>query len=445
MNVQSLRFRLLVVGVFSIGIALIASAAGLTYLFKRHLERRVYAELHVHINQLAAGLDRNDEGEITLLRPPGEPRFDRPLSGLYWQVAIERDGSVLRSRSLWDHELAVPSELGKYNNRLAGPGRAALYFAERRFILSPRLDRAAIRVVAGLDEDEIKEAIREFLKDLVPAVMGIGGLLLIAALAQVFVGLRPLGTVRERLADVSLGRAKRLGPARPEELQPLVMEIDALLDARDRQLDKARERSADLAHALKTPLQVLTGEAERLAKRGEVDIAREIANLASLMNRQVHRELARSRIAAGVSSASANVGAVAERVIAVVRRMPAGQRLDWIVDLPADLTARIDADDLAEALGNLIENAAIHATSRVEIAGSARQTGVVVTIRDDGPGIPIERMDEALSRGGRLDSMGTGTGLGLAIVSDIADAWGAVFAIENASPGLKANLMLSCP
>jgi signal transduction histidine kinase len=133
---------------------------------------------------------------------------------------------------------------------------------------------------------------------------------------------------------------------------------------------------------------------------------------------------------------------VVERVINVIQRTPAGRVLTWCVDVPSALTGRIDPDDLAEALGNLVENAAHHAQSRVEVWGCRSRDHVLVTITDDGPGIPAQRIAEALTRGGRLDTSSSGAGLGLAIVSDIAEAWGACFSIEAGTPGLRASLRL---
>lgn len=449
MSVGSLRLRLLILGVLSVNLALLASAIGLELLFERHVERRVDAELNAYLNQLVAGLDRNAAGDIALVQSPSEPRFGRPLSGLYWQILIERSGAVLTSRSLWDAELALPQDSldqgALRRHRLSGPGGAMLYVLARRFELPARLDGASILVAAALDTAEIRDAVRGFILDMAPFLFVIGVLLVAAAWAQVTVGLRPLAAVRAGLTAIRAGNTPRLGSGFPDEVKPLAIEIDALLDARDVQIDKARARAADLAHGLKTPLQVLAGEAERLKVKGESEIAAEVTSLASVMHRHIERELTRARLAAGAVHARADVGEVAERVVNVVRRTPDGQRMVWSVDIPRDLLARIDADDLAEALGNLIENAARHAQSRVKVSGGANEDHTLVTVTDDGPGIPPDRLAEALSRGGRLDASRSGTGLGLAIVAEIAEAWGARFSIEDEQPGVRANLRFRRP
>ena len=147
-------------------------------------------------------------------------------------------------------------------------------------------------------------------------------------------------------------------------------------------------------------------------------------------------------MAAARPDARAAVATVVDQVLAVVRRTPAGAALEWSVDVPEGLVARIDPDDLAEAIGNLVENAARHAQSTVSLRVRRDGADVVVTITDDGPGIPLDRLKHALRRGGRLDGGGGAAGLGLAIVRDVAEAWRGTFDVRNGATGLEAELRL---
>ncbi len=440
----SLRLRLLVAAVLSVAAALALSAAGLTLLFERHVERRVAAELEHHLDRIIGAIEPDTEGGLTVSADPTDPRFARPLSGLYWQV--ETEAGLLRSRSLWDAALTLPAdELADgavHQHRIAGPGGADLLAVERRVGLPARLGGGAARAVVAVDRAEIAAASRAFAADLLPYLAIVGALLIAAAYVQVAVGLRPLAAVRDRLAAIGGGAARRLGRSFPDEILPLAAEVDALLEAREAQLDKARARAADLAHGLKTPLQVLAGDVERLRRMGEIELAADVEAVATAMRRHVDRELARARMAAGAPNARAKVAEVAGRVAAVVARPPGGARLGWRVEIDPALVARIDPDDLAEALGNLLENAARHARSAVGISatGGAGRTGILV--RDDGPGIPPERLQDALARGGRVDESGGGAGLGLAIVQDIAEAWGGRLEIRTTASGLEAELIL---
>jgi signal transduction histidine kinase len=437
----SLRLRLLLAGAISVLAALALSGVGLALLFERHVERRVAAELVIDLNQVVAGIDRGADGALAMAKAPADPRFTKPLSGLYWQV--ETGGATLRSRSLWDSRLALPPDTiadgAVHRHRIPGPNGAELVAVERSLTLPERLGGGAMRAAVAVDAADIAAATRAFAVDLLPYLVLIAVFLIAASYAQVAVGLRPLVAVRGRLAAIREGQARRLGRGFPDEIVPLAGEVDALLDARDAQIKKARARAGDLAHGLKTPLQVLAGDVERLRAKGESGIAAQIEEVAASMGRHVDRELARARIAAGGGEATAQITDVVRRVVAVVVRTPAGAGLDWSIEIPAALLGRIDPDDLAEAIGNLAENAARHARNQVAIR-SRRDAGmVVITVADDGPGIPPEHLEDALSRGGQLDRSGNGAGLGLAIVGDIAEAWGGRFEVRTGAAGFEAD------
>jgi signal transduction histidine kinase len=262
-----------------------------------------------------------------------------------------------------------------------------------------------------------------------------------AAWAQVTIGLRPLAAVRRELASIRAGQSRRLGGRFPDEVLPLAREVDTLLDARERQVEKARTRASDLAHGLKTPLQLLRGDAERLKAKGENELADDIEASAGAMLRHVERQLARARSGFNSANVSANIATIAQRVVRVMERTPEGQRVGWTVDVPPRLMGRIDPEDLTEALGNLAENAARHAESTVSVTARMENGAVVLAVIDDGAGIPTAHSQDVLRRGSRLDSLGS-AGLGLAIVGDIADAWDGALSVEAPERGCRIVLRI---
>ena len=447
MSFRSLRLRLLIAGTISTAIALGLAGYGLTILFQRHVERRIDAELVVYLNQLTAHLEPSSTNEIALSAQPADPRFGVPLSGLYWQIVHEQKGTVLRSRSLWDSELTLPHEEtiddAIHHHRIAGPGKDELYLLQRRVELPARLGSGTVRVAVAWDTTEITAAVRQFAGDLTPLLTMLGALLLAAAWVQVTVGLRPLAAVRRRLSKIRTGKIHRLGSEFPDEIRPLAQEIDALLDARDVEISRAKTRAGDLAHGLRTPLQVMQTEIDRLAKEGQETAALSLSTVTRTMQRTIERELARVRLSAPRRDATANVASAVDQITRVVQRMPEAGHLDWIIDVPRDLAAPIDHGDLTEAVGNLIENAARHARHSVTITGSSDGADTVLMIADDGPGIPDEKREEVLKRGGRLDERGSGAGLGLAIVSEIVESWGGILSLEQGNPGLIVTLRFS--
>ena len=295
---------------------------------------------------------------------------------------------------------------------VAGPDRSSLYLVQRRIELPQRLGGKEARAAVALNASEVRTAVTRFATAIVPLLLILGGLLIAAVWVQVGVGLRPLAAMRKRLEAIGTGSERRLGHRFPVEVQPLASEIDALLDARDTQIEKARARAADLAHGLRTPLQVLLSDAKQLKAKGDDRIAAEIENIVTAMQGHVERQLTRARMATYDPNAATDVGAAIERVVGVMRRTPEGAALSWSVSMPDGLLARIDTADLAEAIGNLAENAVKHAHAQIAVSAAAQDDHIIITFTDDGPGIPLERQREVLARGVRLDSSGAGSGLG---------------------------------
>lgn len=191
----------------------------------------------------------------------------------------------------------------------------------------------------------------------------------------------------------------------------MAAEVDHLLDAQEKAIAQARARAADLAHGLKTPLTPLSADAAELRARGDARLADEIETIMAGMRRHVERELVRARTGLRARSAPVQpIGPVVEQVVGVLRRTPQGQKLSWETDAADDLRVRIDAQDLAEILGNLAENAATWAAGTVRIEGRHVGNAVMLRVEDDGPGVPEEQIGTVLARGGRLDEPGRGVG-----------------------------------
>jgi signal transduction histidine kinase len=441
---MSLRWRLLVAGAAAVLVALALAVAGLSTLFAAHVERRALAELSVQLDQVLAGMARDAAGELTLATVPADPRFQRPLGGLYWQ--IEAEGKLLRSRSLWDYVLPLPKDDlpdgAEHFHDVVGPSGEALLVVERNITLPARLGSAATRVAVATDRTELKQAETDFASDLLPYTALLAGVLILAGWAQISIGLRPLAAVGKCVADVRSGAAARLGTEFPSEVQPLAAEVDALLEQREAEIAKARTRAGDLAHGLKTPLQALLGEADRLRSSGRPEAAAAVEDIAEAMRRHVERELTRARFARRGIAAHADLATIVHRVHRVVSRTADGAGVGWYINVPDGLVATADADDMTEALGALIENAARHARRRVQIIGKHVGDQVMLSVIDDGPGIPPDQMAALTARGARADTGEGGRGLGLAIAAEVAVALNGELTLHSANPGLEARLIV---
>lgn len=430
MKAPSLRLRLIIGGVIAILIALAVSGGGLAFLFERHATRSLGDDLAIYVNQLIAGIDVDAQGRLVVTRPPADPRFSEPLSGLYWQVTDDR-GQMLRSRSLWDTALTLepdqPAPGQVHLHAMDGPARSRVLVAERVVILKVAAQRVPVRVAVAADLVRISSATASFAKDLSLALGLLGLVLALATAVQVTLGLRPLKALQQGISDVRAGRIHHLPPAAPAEVRPLVEEVNALLDAQEREIERSRGRAADLAHGLKTPLAALAGDARRLREAGQDEIARDIESVADSMSRHVDRELARARSRGATrrkAGLSTELAPLVHALIATLARTPAGACVTFEPHIPDDLSIPMDRTDLAEVLGNVLDNAARHANKRVRISACNVPDGAVIVIEDDGEGIAPAARGSVVERGIRLDEREQGAGLGLAIVQDVLETYG---------------------
>lgn len=429
MTRRSLRFRLLAAALVSVIAALLIAGISLILIFEHHVERRIGSELENHLNQITASVGVTDQGRIAFRRELADPRFAQPLSGLYWQIQDKQRPTLLRSRSLWDNVIEMPQDelaLGAvHEHLLPGPAGQELLVRERQFIFQPDVEAHRVRIAVAVDRRSLVQARNAFASDILPYLAVIAALLLLAAWMQVGIGLAPLDAVRRGVAEIRSGPRARLENHYPDEVMPLVDEVNGLLDAQSQAIERARAWTADLAHGLKTPLSALTADAQRLREQGNAAIADDLEQLAETMRRRVDRELIRARVRSGgsqVRGVSASVPQAVERIVRTLQRTPEGMRLNWFVHSPDRADAAIVSEDLTELLGNILENAAKWARKKVSVSLSAGEE-IFISVEDDGPGVPSDQLEHLGLRGVRLDERKQGSGLGLAIARDIVEAY----------------------
>jgi signal transduction histidine kinase len=257
--------------------------------------------------------------------------------------------------------------------------------------------------------------------------------------------LSPLEALRARLAALREGRESRIGGDYPVEVQPLVDDLNALLAHREATVERALSKAGDLAHGLKTPLAVLSQEAERATRAGQTELAASIAQQVERMRRQVNYHLAQARAAASGAAlgAHASVKESADGLARTLLRLHADRGLTISVDVSAAHDVRVQREDLDEMLGNLLDNACRFARAAVDIASARDGDRIVIIVDDDGPGLDESMREAVLQRGVRADEASPGSGLGLAIVRDLAELYGGSIALAAApAGGLRATLTL---
>ncbi|GAA4327671.1 HAMP domain-containing sensor histidine kinase [Pigmentiphaga soli] len=428
MSRRSLLARLGCAAALLIALALAVGGAGLTLIFDRQMERRAAAELGLYAKALAAQLRIGDGGRPELEAVPAEPRFDQPYSGLYWQIDTPA-GRSLRSRSLWDYALpARPGQPGEapVRHRLDGPEHAALLAVSRTIVTDDAPGAPTATITVALDYADLAAERRSFLELLVPALAGLGLLLALAMAGLLYLALRPFRGLRADLQAIHAGRRRTLSRDVPDEVQPVVDDLNRLIAFQDAALERACAQAGDLAHGLKTPLAVLGAMARDARRQGQPGVAGEIEGQVDLMRHHVERALARAR--AGMTAAvgrraTADVGRTLASILRALRTLPDAQALRWEVALPSSpLRFAGDDGDLTEILGNLLDNARKWARRHVRVSADGRDGHFTLTIEDDGPGLPDD-VAVRIERGRRWDESRPGSGFGLAIARDLAEAY----------------------
>ncbi|MFY9136233.1 sensor histidine kinase [Zwartia sp.] len=451
---QSLRARLLLGTVLWISIALIITGTVLTILFKTHATKQFDQELRTYLIQLVANLDVSTDGKAFLKTQPAEPRFNQPLSGLYWQISDNHHHDVLRSRSLWDSTLDVSPELDQAGKQLVrtavGPNAESIRLLEQVVKLSEAPGKVW-RISVAAETKNLDQAIQDWVRLLV-IFLGILLLtLILAAIAQVMLALTPLRNLQQALIALSAGQTKRLEGEFPAEVQPLVQEFNQVLDHQDSMIIKAQNRAGDFAHAMKTPLTVLANAAtaELQKKKHPSELALLMNEQIELLKNQIDQQLLRARTDAVSlrSYVQTPIAPVIEQIIRVIKKMHADRHIDFVV-MQEDLTicVPIDKNTLQEIIGNLIDNASKWAQTTIRIKIYIENQQLCIAIEDDGKGVAADQLYKIMQRGIRADERVPGSGLGLSIASELCSVYDGeliLFTSELGGLGAKISLPLT--
>jgi signal transduction histidine kinase len=434
---QSLRLRLLLGGALWIAAALVVAGFFIVASFSASIEQERRDDLEASLDRLTASIDSAGP-ELAAADPLSDPRYDTPLSGLYWQVDDVDRGQSIRSRSLWDQSLSgAPTSPKGALSEIKGPDGRALIVLRRDVEVVGDNGTRHYSVAVAEARDQDKHPFEAFTQDLILAFAILGVALLVAMMLQVHFGLRPLRSLKQQIAGVRQGLTPHLPRTRTDELVPVVEQINELIDAQEATIQFARDRAADLAHGLKTPLAVLSASSERLRQSGDQANGDLLQLLAQQMDARIDYQLriARLRFRTRAQGTSASLNDAVLRSVAVLRKSPQGERLNWLVDLEPDLRADIDEHDLMELVGIVLENASQWAAGSVEIRGARHDGWIEFVTQDDGAGVSDEEISRLGTRGYRLDEQVPGDGLGLAIGSEILRLNRGTLHISRGAPG----------
>jgi len=452
MRVNSLALRLFVSATAVTVVILVITGVVLSSLYRDGVERSFDRRLGVYLRTLVADVAAPEEGE-KVAQSLGEPLFELPLSGWYWQVTklSAPKPEVRSSRSLWDGGLPHLEDMnvqtapdGTRKRYVPGPEDQRLRLVERTVDLGD--DGRYLVAVAG-DALEIDDETQGFDRAISVTFGVLAVVLLLTTMFQVRFGLAPLKRISAGLAAIRSGSAERLEGSFPVEIAPLARETNALIDANREIVERARTHVGNLAHALKTPLSVIMNEA---AARGDDPLAEKVKEQIGIMRDQVTRHLERARIAARVAVVGTitDVVPVVQALARTIEKTHHDKEIAIDLDIQAEAQFRGERQDLEEMVGNLVDNACKWAGSRVsiEVMGEQPEPGrqvVRIVVDDDGPGLTPAQREQVSRRGQRLDETKPGSGLGLSIVVELAGLYGGALNLGTAPiGGLRAELVL---
>ena len=459
LGTRSIATRLfLSAALWSSAILLVAGLI-LSEINRRSAETDFDERLSVYLKALVA--DVANPGEDTRTNPGqlGEPMFEFPLSGWYWQITpLDGDKPEIKtSRSLFAERLpkletlGVPLGVGGARKGYAvGPDDRRLRIVERTIDAG---DNGHFLVQVAASPEEVEIDINAF-----NIALGLTFFLLALALVgstalQVRFGLRPLRQLGAGVAAVRRGEAERIEGRFPHEIAPLASELNLLMASNREIVERARTHVGNLAHALKTPLSVIINEAAVQGPQPDPDaLAAKVRDQAQIMRDQITHYLDRARVAARstVIGTATDVKPVIDGLVRTFEKIYRERCIEFEAAVPEGLRFRGEKQDLEDLVGNLVDNAGKWAASKVSVTvttasdpGDLGPSAVLITVDDDGNGLAAEARDLVRLRGRRLDESKPGSGLGLSIVTDLAGVYGGAFSLgESPLGGVRAVLRL---
>ena len=432
----SLKSRLLLAAAFWLSAMILAAGVGIPKLVSDYLVQDTKDQLSLSMDEITANIEVDSEGKLIMPSRLSDPRFNQPYSGIYW--TIKTKGDELRSRSLWDKRLTFEEDSLSINTKVKGANDEELIYVQKNIYL-PEI-KQPITITIGLDEDPLEKTLHQLTGQLW-VILGLlfSGVLFLIGI-QVSWSLRPLAKMQSELVMLRKGEQQALSQHYPQEIAPLVSDLNALLFHYQELLERARHHAGNLSHSLKTPLSVLKNELSYLTEEEKARLSIPIDQL----QEHIDYHLGRARMAGAMNILSVATSP-SERIDAISMafdKVYAEREILLINELDTESKITVDKTDLDEMLGNLLENSYKWAHSMIRVHASIPVNNQIsIIIEDDGCGIPKEKFEHVLKRGFRLDESTPGTGLGLHIVNEMAHSYRGSLALDK-SPmgGLKATL-----
>lgn len=461
MKFNSLGFRLFITSTLLALIVLPLAALQLISQYRTSIETNFDERLKANLSLLIESSLQEDFESPKKPTQFGGFAFTLQNSGWYWQITPVSDKSfpTYSSESLGAEKLNL-SDRQNVSKEQDGTTKFYIqYGVDRRLRVIERVltlgsaekPQPYAYTVTG-DSSEIEDDVIDFASMLSITFLILGSGLILATLLQVRVGLQPLRIVQQGLTNIRAGKTDRLEGNFPAEIAPLQYEINNLIESNMNVIERARTHVGNLAHALKTPLSVITNE----AREKDTSLSRKVTEQAEIMQNQISHHLDRARMAArvGVVGSLTEIHPVLSALLRALTRIHSEKQIDFTLNCPESATFAGEKQDFEEITGNVLDNAFMWADSKVictiicepEASGktaSPHGGDIIILVDDDGPGLSESDRKQVLKRGKRLDETVPGSGLGLSIVAELVDLYrGKVHLERSPEGGLRVKIQL---
>ena len=441
MKTWSLSTRIIVLSGNWVIAALVVTALLLVYFYRDHVTEHYDEHVNMHLEELIGAGRFDSAGKFTLAFLPSDPRYDELLSGWYWEVR-QSGVTLMRSPSLGSHALDIGTiEPAKHKTvyDTFGPGGQEI----RLHIIKIETDATNEPLVylTSAPRADYKDDVANYSNHIVSSFVLLGIGLLVSVIMQVGIALKPLKAIGGEISEVREGKRLKLSTNYPSDVQPLTNELNNLLDHNVVLLKRARNQLGDLAHSVKNPLSVIINEAQNMKPDRRDLILKQTSDISG----NIDHYLSRARMFGGenILGARSKVKKVVDDLVFTMQRLHQQRDLEFDSSNLQECSFRGEAQDLEEMLGNLIDNACKWAQKRVVIRCGTSSGRLLLTVADDGPGIPEKMIQDVKRRGHKLDESKPGHGQGLGIVNDIAKLYGGTMTLSRSSMGgLRAELNL---
>jgi len=422
----SLRNRLIGVGTLVLVVALGLVGLALNAANHRVAVSALQARMESYVYLVLAAMEVGADGRLEVEEDFADPRLSQPGSGMY--VAVEGRDRRWRSRSALGQNLPAPAPVAVGQAVFEEPSGSGGHYT-LRYGVGWQLDESRVEpftVTVQVDPAEIEQQTSAFRLGLWRALGAAGAILALAQALLLAVVFRPLGRVAGDVARIESGQAERLEGRYPRELEPLVRNVNRLLETEQSNQRRIRNALDSLAHSLKTPLAVIQAG----LPQSESASAESMQSALDEMRRLIATRLERAGSTARRTLAEpVPVAPQLQRLLDSLQKVHSRRMIKTEVSLEDGLAFYGEQRDLLELLGNLLDNAFKYGGGRVRVAGGAvdpgcSRPGLWLHVGDDGPGIEPAQWAQLVQRGVRGDERVEGHGLGLAIVTELVSAYG---------------------